>query len=98
MSNPNPDQEPSPVRDDVRYSYPLSYKGNLFWLVLFLIIFPPLGLLLLLLNGCIKKEGVCYFLEYRGDKFWLYFWTIIFFPIAIILGAIHGFDVVGEKL
>lgn len=76
--------------------YPIKYLGNIVWLVLFLIIFPPLGLLLLILNTAIRKDGVFYSLQYRGSNGWLIFWTILLFPVAIILAAINGFDVVAH--
>ena len=79
------------------YQYPLSYKGNVVWLILFLLIFPPLGVILLFLNLCFRKDGICYSLKYRGSKFWLIFWTIVFFPIAIFLGLIRGFDVISDN-
>ncbi|QLH34866.1 MAG: hypothetical protein HWD61_00935 [Parachlamydiaceae bacterium] len=40
--------------------YPLKYNGNVIWPVLFLILFPPLGLLLLILNLAVRKEGTFY--------------------------------------
>lgn len=80
-----------------KYNYPLLYKGNLLWPILFLLIFPPVGVLLLAFNLCFRKDGVQYSLKYRGSEFWLIFWTIIFFPIAIILAALTGFDVIEER-
>lgn len=77
--------------------YPIKYLGNIVWPVLFLIIFPPLGLLLLILNLAVRKEGIYYSLHYRGSQGWLIFWTIIFFPVAIILGAINGFDIIAHN-
>lgn len=77
--------------------YPLKYDGNIVWPVLFLIIFPPVGVLLLLLNLAVRKEGVYYSLRYRGSQGWLIFWTIVLFPVAIILGALNGFDVITQE-
>lgn len=74
------------------YRYPLDYNGSLVWPILFLFLFPPLGLLLVILNTRIRKGQTLYYLSYRGDHFWLYFWTIVFFPIAIILAILNGFD------
>lgn len=74
--------------------YPIRYLGNVLWPILFLIIYFPVGLLLLLLNLAIEKKGVFYSLHYRGSQGWLIFWTIVFFPIAIILAIIKGFDIV----
>ena len=86
------------MNDEKIYQYPLSYKGNVLWPVLFLLLFPPLGIVLFLLNTHVRHEGVSYSLHYRGSQFWLTFWSIIFFPVAIVLGFINGFDVIGQKL
>lgn len=77
--------------------YPIKYNGNIVWLVLAIIIFFPVGILLLVLNLAVKREGVFYQLHYRGSEGWLIFWTIVFFPVAIILGALNGFDVMADS-
>lgn len=77
--------------------YPIKYLGNIVWPILFLILFFPVGILLLILNTAIRKEGTYYSLQYRGSEGWLIFWTIVFFPIAIILGALNGFDIVSRN-
>lgn len=74
--------------------YPLKYVGNIVWPILFLILFFPVGILLLVLNTAVRKDGKYYSLHYLGSEGWLIFWTIIFFPVAIILGALNGFDIV----
>lgn len=76
------------------YKYPLSYHGNLLWPILFLLIFPPIGIVLILLNTCLRKGNMTYFLHYKGNEFWLLFWGAVFFPIAIILAIFHGFDII----
>lgn len=76
--------------------YPIKYLGNVFWPILFLILFFPVGILLLVLNTAIRKDGVFYSLRYRGSQGWLLFWTIVFFPIAIILAGLKGFDLVSQ--
>ncbi len=80
------------------YHYPISYQGNIIWLVFFLLLFPPIGILLLFFNACVHKDGMRYYLRYRGSKFWLLFWTIVCFPVALILGLIRGFDIRGESI
>lgn len=77
--------------------YPLKYLGNIVWPILFLILFFPLGILLILLNTAVRKEGIFYSLDYRGSQGWLIFWTIIFFPVAIVLGALNGFNIIAHK-
>lgn len=84
--------------ESFRFHYPIGYQGSILWLVLFLLVWPPLGLLLLILNACVRKNGMVYSLEYQGSSGWLFFWTLLFFPVAILLGIIKGFDVVGKDL
>lgn len=86
------------MADNTTYHYPLSYDGNVIWPVLFLLLFPPLGIILLILNTSVRLEDTSYSLNYRGSQSWLIFWAIVFFPIAIVLGIIKGFDVVGKKM
>lgn len=74
--------------------YPLAYRGNVLILILFLLIFPPLGLVLLLLNASVRQGNTFYGMHYNGSQFWLLFWTIVFFPIALVLAIINGFDLV----
>lgn len=78
----------------VVYKYPLGYKGNTLWPLVFLFIYPPLGILLLLLNGYFIKNNMQYYLNYKGSIFWLGFWMLLFFPIAIILAIVNGFDII----
>ncbi len=86
------------AQDTEIYQYPISYNGNVLWPILFLLLFPPLGIILLILNTSVRQEGVSYSLHYRGSQFWLIFWSIVFFPVAVILGFITGFDAIGKKL
>jgi hypothetical protein len=79
------------------WTYPLRYNGNLFFFILFLIIWLPLGLILLMKNGCFVKEDSTFSMVYHGSYFWLFFWSILFFPIAIVLLIINGVDMVEEK-
>lgn len=78
-------------------SCPLRYAGNLFLLIFFLIIWMPLGVLLLMKNGRIATERSCFFLHYHGKWGWLFFWGILFFPVAILLLLIKGLDVIEEE-
>lgn len=79
-----------------RVTYPIRYDGNLFVLILFLIIWLPLGLILWMKNGSFIKGNSKFFITYHGRYFWLFFWSIIFFPIAIALLFINGVDWVEE--
>lgn len=77
--------------------YPLKYLGNVVWPILFLILFFPVGIVLILLNTAVRNQGIFYSLKYRGSEGWLIFWSVVFFPIAIILGALNGFDVIAHN-
>lgn len=79
-----------------RIVYPLRYDGNLFILILFLFIWPPLGLILWMKNGSFIKENSRVSVDYHGHYFWLFFWSIVFFPLAIALLFINGADWVEE--
>ncbi|MGZ3633614.1 MAG: hypothetical protein ACXU9U_01455 [Parachlamydiaceae bacterium] len=76
------------------FEYPLSYRGNVLWPIVFLFLFPPVGILLILLNTSFRKGNLVYFLHYRGSEAWLIAWTLLFFPIAIALAIFNGFDVI----
>src|SRR4051812_28979328 len=79
-----------------KVKYPVTYTGNLIILVLGLIIWLPLGLILLIKNGRFLKGDSIFLIAYRGNYVWLFFWSIVFFPIAILLFLIKGADWVEE--
>ena len=93
--NRNPSQQQP--NNEYGTEYPLSYRGNIIWPILFLLLFPPVGIALVGLNTSVRRDGVNYSLHYRGSEAWLVFWTVLFFPVAIILGVLNGFDVRGVK-
>tara|TARA_R110002124_G_scaffold161035_7_gene328316 strand:- start:2565 stop:2834 length:270 start_codon:yes stop_codon:yes gene_type:complete len=74
--------------------YPVKYHGNIFWLIVILILFLPVGILLLASGIRPQINNEYYGLKYKGNLGWLIFWTIIFFPIAIILAFIKGVDII----
>lgn len=82
---------------NTRHVYPLKYAESIFWLIFFLIFWPPLGAFLLIKNARFIKNDSVFYLRYRGSWGWLFFWSIIFFPIAILILAIRGADVVEES-
>ncbi len=82
---------------NTRRVYPLRYTGNLFWLIFFVICWPPLGIFLFIKNAHFIKNDSTFYLNYHGSWGWVIFWAILFFPIAIILMAIRGADVIEEK-
>ncbi len=80
-----------------RHVYPLSYIGSIFWLIVFAIFWPPLGVFLFVKNGRFVKNNSSFCLSYRGSWFWVIFWAILFFPVAIVLMALRGADVVEKS-
>ena len=83
---------------NTRHVYPISYSGNIFWLILFAIFWPPLGVFLFVKNGRFIKNNSAFYLQYRGSWFWVIFWALLFFPVAILLMALRGADVIEENI
>jgi hypothetical protein len=81
----------------VKHRYPFQYKGNIVLFVIFLIIFPPIGIVLAIKNLAFLKGEKSFAFSYRGSYGWLIFWAIFFFPIAILLLLIKGIDVIEES-
>ncbi|HSX04259.1 MAG TPA: hypothetical protein VLG76_05975 [Rhabdochlamydiaceae bacterium] len=67
----------------------LKYPHSKFWLIFWLILFFPIGLVLLSQLELVSQAGIKKW-EYRGERFWLYFWAILFFPIAFLLLLLNG--------
>lgn len=85
-------------QENVTYRWPVSYKGSIVFLVITLLIWPPIGILLLCKNGYVRKKGLEMHLQYHGSWFWLFFWSILFFPVAFLLLLIRGVDVISSTL
>lgn len=68
----------------------IYYRGSIFWLIFWLIVFFPIAIVLMALNATCDINGRCYYIEYDGSLFWLFFWAIVFFPIALVLLIING--------
>lgn len=83
-------------KTNIKHRYPFQYRGNLFWLIFFLILFFPIAIVLIIKNAGIIKNKKYLALSYRGRYGWLIFWSIFFFPIAIILVILKGVDIVEE--
>lgn len=71
----------------------IHYRGSLFWLIFWVIIFFPIGVVLFFLSADYVKDGIAHRLQYDGSKFWLCFWMLIFFPIAFLLFFLNGFSI-----
>ncbi|PIZ32490.1 MAG: hypothetical protein COY39_05315 [Alphaproteobacteria bacterium CG_4_10_14_0_8_um_filter_37_21] len=74
-----------------------KYRGSVFWLIFFLIIFFPIGLVLLMKNLARVKTSTTSYLEYGGSWKWVFFWAIFFFPIAFILLFFNGLSLIEEQ-
>jgi hypothetical protein len=72
-----------------RYVLP-KYTGNLFWPILFCIIWPPLGVILLIKNINIRRGNRRFVVQYYGKWFWVLLFAVIFFPVSIILLIFKG--------
>ena len=68
----------------------LQYRGSLFWLIFWLVLFFPVALVLLATGATFILDDRLYAITYDGSRFWLCFWTIFCFPIAILLGVLNG--------
>lgn len=79
-------------------SSPIRYKGNLFFLILFLIVWIPIGILLLLENAYFIQGTSRFSLKYHGSWGWLYFWGILFFPVALVLLVMKGVDITQKSI
>jgi hypothetical protein len=71
----------------------LHYAGSKGWLIFWLVLFFPVGLILLLTAGEFEVDGRKYFVRYNGSRKWLCFWTVFFFPITVILILLNGFSI-----
>lgn len=84
----------SDQNNKVVFKLPFTYQGNIVWPILFIFLYFPVAILLVLLNTKYKQGFNYYSLKYHGSFFWLVFWTIVFFPVAFLLGLFNGFDVI----
>ena len=75
----------------------VNYKGSLFWLFFWVIIFFPVALTLLFSASTFVFDKTTYIFKYNGSRFWLCFWVIFFFPIAFVLIFLKGFSVEVKK-
>lgn len=71
----------------------VSYAGSVFWLIFWLIVFFPVGIVLFVTAMDYDFGGNHYSIRYDGSRFWLGFWTLVFFPIAILLGVLKGLSI-----
>ncbi|MBM3469034.1 MAG: hypothetical protein FJX71_06360 [Alphaproteobacteria bacterium] len=89
-------EEPRQTTRIVQFSSPFHYRGNVFYLILFLILWLPVGVLLLIKNSAFVTGTAQYYISYHAQWNWLLFWGVVFFPVAIFLLIIKGISVIGE--
>lgn len=87
-----------PIKRTIKFSSPLRYQGNLFFLILLFVVWFPIGVLLLIKNGYIVQEMSKFSLEYQGKWRWVFFWGVFFFPVAFLLLFLKGIDVIEEEM
>jgi hypothetical protein len=75
----------------------IHYRGSLFWLIFWLIIFFPIAFVLLLTSSRFELNQTVYTLQYDGSRFWLCFWVLVFFPLAFLLLFVNGVSVKVER-
>ncbi|MCI0382374.1 MAG: hypothetical protein L0207_04920 [Chlamydiae bacterium] len=78
-------------------SFKIHYRGSLFWLIFWIIVFFPIGLILLFANGTFQSTSGSHRFHYKGSIFWLIFWIIFFFPVAIVLLLVNGFSITSTE-
>lgn len=71
----------------------IHYKGSIFWLIFWLIVFFPIAFVLLLTSSSFEYNNKNYEMQYDGSRFWLCFWVLVFFPVAFLLLFINGISV-----
>ena len=65
------------------------YPYSKFWLIFWVIVFLPIGLVLLTHLEVVSRTEIMRW-KYTGEQVWLYLWAVIFFPIAILLLILNG--------
>lgn len=77
--------------------FKIQYRGSIFWLIFWLILFFPIAFVLLLTATSFEARHTIYHLSYDGSRFWLGFWVLVFFPVAFLLLFLNGLSVTIEK-
>lgn len=67
-----------------------KYSACTGWLIFWLIVFFPIGLVLLLSHLEVIAGGRRGKLRYNGSRFWLFFWALVFFPVSLLLCLFKG--------
>lgn len=78
----------------IKWSSPIRYNGNLFLIILALVVWLPLGIVMLLENGYLLQGNSRSSLQYHGSWSWLYFWSLVLFPVVLLLLLLKGVTLV----
>lgn len=73
--------------------FKVHYKGSIFWLIFWIIVFFPIALTLFFTAATFETTDKVYYFKYNGSRFWLCFWVLFFFPVAFVLLFINGFSI-----
>lgn len=77
----------------VTKDFKVQYRGSLFWLVFWIIVFFPIAFFLFFTACTFKINQTTYVFQYDGSRFWLCFWILVFFPIAFLLLFLNGMSI-----
>lgn len=77
-------------------TYKLHYNGSKVWPIIWAIVYFPIALCLLFVNGRLETNEERYYAKYDGSTFWLAFWTLFFFPVALLLLVLNGVSFIHE--
>lgn len=75
----------------------LEYGGSVGWLIFWMIVFFPVGLVLFATGGKFDLGGKSYWVKYDGSRNWLCFWTLVCFPVTFALLLLNGVSLVEEE-
>ena len=81
----------------MKNNFKLNYRGSIFWLIFWAIIFFPIAFVLLLTATSFHVNQTTYDVQYDGSRFWLCFWVLAFFPVALVLLFVNGYSISAEK-
>ena len=79
------------------HSFQVKYDGSYIILILWMLIYFPVSLVLLMTGGMLTLNNKAYKLKYGGSRLWLCFWVIVLFPIAFLLIFLNGFTIIEMK-
>jgi hypothetical protein len=82
---------------DTTSRFKIQYRGCIFWLIFWLIVFFPIAFVLLLTDTSFEVNQSTYTIQYNGSRFWLGFWVLFFFPIAFLLLFLNGLSLTIDR-